>query len=370
MYNKFTTTLLAPKSTVYIVISLVTLLILGGAGVVYANYEERIRELNQENQQTRQQQSELEEEASSIEDVLQNLSQRISSVESQIANNRNKQAEVEREIAQAQEDIEKARETLGSNIKEMYFADKMSTVEMLATSNNISEYIDKQAYRSAVSSKIQDTLEEIENLKKELDEQKTALNNLIQDQEVMQVQLSEDRNENNRLLALNEEQQEEYEEEIDANNERIAELRAQQARENTRNIVGPTSTGFVGTGSYPWANVPFPNRIVDPWGMFKRQCVSYTAWKVASTGRHMPFWGGRGNANRWPANARAAGIPVDTTPKVGSVAVSMAGFYGHTMYVEEVHGDNTITVSDYNLRWDGRYSRYQRTTSGLQFIHF
>ena len=84
----------------------------------------------------------------------------------------------------------------------------------------------------------------------------------------------------------------------------------------------------------------------------------------------MPYWGGRGNAKLWDDNARAAGIPVDSSPRVGDVAVSNSGTYGHVMYVEAVHGGGTITVSQYNASWDGKYSVAKRATTGLVFIHF
>jgi surface antigen len=132
----------------------------------------------------------------------------------------------------------------------------------------------------------------------------------------------------------------------------------------------PPAIKAVSGTSYPWANAPFPNSIADPWGMYERQCVSYTAWKVASSGRHMPSWGGHGSAKLWDDNARAEGIPVDTTPRVGDVAISNSGSYGHSMYVEAVNGDGTISVSQYNANLDGRYSEAVINSSGLVFIHF
>lgn len=122
--------------------------------------------------------------------------------------------------------------------------------------------------------------------------------------------------------------------------------------------------------SYPWANAPFPNSLPDTWGLYQRQCVSYTAWKIASTGRNMPRWAGRGDAKLWDDNATAEGIPVDTTPRVGDIAVDHSGAYGHTMYVEAVNPDGTIYVSQYNIRWTGEYSEETRSTAGLVFIHF
>jgi surface antigen len=104
--------------------------------------------------------------------------------------------------------------------------------------------------------------------------------------------------------------------------------------------------------------------------MYNRECVSYTAFKVWQSGRYMPYWGGRGNANRWPTNARNAGIPVDGEPRVGDVAISLSGYYGHAMYVERVNGDGTIKVSQYNYGIRGEYSEMTISKSGLYFIHF
>jgi surface antigen len=109
--------------------------------------------------------------------------------------------------------------------------------------------------------------------------------------------------------------------------------------------------------------------VVDPWGMFNRECVSYTAYKVAASGRHMPYWGGRGNANQWPDSARADGIPVDGNPKAGDVAISLAGPYGHAMYVEAVNG-GSVYVSQYNYGVPGTYSTMTIPASGLYFLHF
>ncbi|MDB5170420.1 MAG: hypothetical protein JWO35_114 [Candidatus Saccharibacteria bacterium] len=122
--------------------------------------------------------------------------------------------------------------------------------------------------------------------------------------------------------------------------------------------------------SYPWANAPFNVDSSDTWGMYKRQCTSYAAWKVASSGRHMPNWGGHGNANLWDDNARAEGIPVDATPRVGDIAVRNSGTYGHVMYVESVNGDGTIGVSQYNADNAGSYSEATVSVAGLVFIHF
>jgi peptidoglycan DL-endopeptidase CwlO len=365
-------------------------------------YQEQINELRQKNQETSAEQTSLQLKEENLAKAIADLRGNIASIEAQISKNKSKNAALEKSIRNLERDIEAERETLGINIRQMYLDDQMTTIEKLASSKNLSEYVDKEQYRVAVQSKVQESMSAIAALKEKQESQKTAIEKLVKDQEGMQKELASQRKENERLIKINRGQQSEYASEVRENNSRIAELRRQQAIENQRHFISQTTTASAPSNSssnnsssssnstparsqsssggssqpigygrnYPWANVAFPNSMPDPWGMYKRQCVSYTAWRVASSGRHMPYWGGRGNAKLWANNARRAGIPVDYTPRVGSIAVSTAGTYGHVMYVEAVHGDGTITISDYNAGWDGRYREGRRTTTGLQFVHF
>ncbi len=122
-------------------------------------------------------------------------------------------------------------------------------------------------------------------------------------------------------------------------------------------------------GGYPEVLCKQPlDRVVDPWGMYDRECVSYTAYRVAESGRSMPY--GFGDANKWPTAARAHGIAVDTKPRVGDVAIRTDTNHGHSMYVDAVNTNGTIKVSQYNLYKTGTYSQDVLSPQGLQFIHF
>lgn len=132
-------------------------------------------------------------------------------------------------------------------------------------------------------------------------------------------------------------------------------------------LAGAEVDGSLRHGGYParWDNAP-QDSMLDSWGMYNRECVSYAAWKVNQTFGSMPYWGGIGNANQWVRNARVAGIPTGKTPQVHSVAISMAGYYGHAMWVEAVKGD-MIYVSQYNYGLRGRYS--EMWVNGRQFTY-
>jgi surface antigen len=88
-----------------------------------------------------------------------------------------------------------------------------------------------------------------------------------------------------------------------------------------------------------------------------------------------------GNAKLWADEARAAGLPVGTTPHVGDVMVFQPGIMGagdptgHVAYVESVNG-NTVHLSEQNFTTNGVGGLGQVTerdvditdTTGIDFI--
>ena len=245
---------------------------------------------------------------------------------------------------------------------------------MLASSKNISDYIDKQEQRSSLKSSLNDKIKEIKSLQKKLEENKKAAQNTLRDQESQRNAMAAKQSERAKLIADTKNDQNNYAALAQKRNSEVAKLREEQLKENKKRFI--VGAGSVGTGGYPsvWANAPL-DAYIDDWGLFTRECVSYVAWKVASTGRYVPHFGGAGNANQWPSTTARYGIKQGSVPKVGAAAVSMAGKFGHVMYVESVNGDGTITISDYNRGWDGLYrgpdapgSRI--SASGLIYIYF
>jgi surface antigen len=149
----------------------------------------------------------------------------------------------------------------------------------------------------------------------------------------------------------------------------IADWQSAQLAANQR-LDGTILAGDPAHGGYPakWDNAR-QDSMVDQWGMYSRECVSYTAWKVYQTYGDMPYWGGVGNANQWVGDAQRAGIATGTAPKAGSVAIWRVGYYGHAMWVEKVDG-NMIYVSQYNYDLNGHYSEMWVNGSNFTYIYF
>jgi peptidoglycan DL-endopeptidase CwlO len=355
-----------------IVCAFLLVALIGGAAVVKADqFDEKINALQQQNNSAQGVLNGLASQASSYQDTINKLQAQIRDVEAKIAANEAAQAKLLHKIAVAKHQIALQKKYLGQDIKAMYIDGQLSTIEELATSKNLSEYVDKEEYRIAAQNKINDTIEEIAVLKAKLQKQKAKLDSLIDSQKQQNAQLSGAEAQKQRLLSYNQGQQDAYNSQIAANSSQIAELRRQQIIANSRFSGGAPGSGPTCGGGYPakWCQIP-QDSVIDDWGMYNRECVSYTAFRVAASGRNMPYWGGRGNANQWDDNARAAGIPTDTRPRVGDVAISNSGFYGHAMYVEAVNSNGTIFISQYNASLDGRFSTNTISPSGLYFIHF
>lgn len=339
-------------------------------GTVKADHlDQQIQALQEQNAANQLQEDSLAATAATYQQAIDELANKINSLQNNIVNTQNQIDLLQKKIAEAQAELENEKRVLGENIKTMYLEGDISTLEILASSKNLSDFVNKQEYRNAVSNKVKASVDRINELKAQLQKQQREQEGLLKDLQAQQVQLQSQQSQQSQLLAYTESQRASFEQQIRANNSQIASLRAQQAALNRR-LGGVPTSGDPNRGGYPavWSNAPMDS-MIDNWGMYNRECVSYTAWKVYEAYGYMPYWGGVGNANQWPDNARRAGIPTGTVPKVGSVAVSNVGYYGHTMWVEAVNG-NTIYVSQYNYELQGRYSEMSINASGLTYIYF
>ncbi|REE97410.1 CHAP domain-containing protein [Thermomonospora umbrina] len=113
----------------------------------------------------------------------------------------------------------------------------------------------------------------------------------------------------------------------------------------------------------------------DPWNFYKRECVSWAAWRVRQrlgVDFHNHFRGVHwGNADNWDDAARAVGIRVDDTAKVGSVAQWNSGTFGHVAYVARVNSDGTVLLEEYNKGGAHLYGTRTVTKADVEnYLHF
>ena len=376
MNIRSTTPVLKRFATSSLVVASAVSLVIGSTGPVFADrFDDQIRSLEGQISSYQKQAAKLREEANSLQAAIAGLQAQQDAIQAQIDLSQAKHDQLEQQIKNTQDKIEKNQITLSSTLADMYVSGDVSPIEMLASSKNIGDYLDQQEYRSSIRDTIDQTIKEIKKLKSSLEKKKTEVERVLNDQSAQKAQLVAKKQEQATLLAQTQGNEANYNALIGQQNSQISSLRAQQAAANaaasrTYSVSDLVSGGTCG-GGYPsvWCNAPMDS-LVDNWGMYNRECVSYAAFKVAASGRYMPYWGGYGNANQWPGNARASGIPTGSEPRVGSVAVMNVGYYGHVMYVEGINGDGTIHVSQFNWGVRGEYSTMNISPSGLTFIYF
>lgn len=100
-------------------------------------------------------------------------------------------------------------------------------------------------------------------------------------------------------------------------------------------------------------------------GDHKGNCVYWAALMRPDVGTAV----GSGNANQWAIKAVAAGLDVDTTPRIGDIMVDEGlSVYGHVAYVISV-SSTTVTVTEMN--WCSTCPERSKvySISGKKFIH-
>jgi peptidoglycan hydrolase CwlO-like protein len=363
-------------------------------------YDNQINAIRDQNNAAQSALGGLQSEAASYQGAIDQLASQIAALQAELAANQAKQAQTVQAIADSQALIVLKKSQLGADVQAMYVDGSVTTIEELAGSSNLSEYIDKQEYRNAVQNQLNAKITEITALEAKLQQDKIGLDQLIKNQNDQQTQLAYNQSKQAELLSYNQAQQGAYVAQVNANNATIKSLQAQQRAAYLRAFGGGTNSSVNGTivyrnltgqqycgGGYPSSLCDAgQDSFFDSWGEFNRECVSFVAWYESAQGHYVPSFGNyhgqaRGNANQWHgviADSGAADIiygnEVGSSASVVGDAVYMPiGGVGHVGVVLSTsdEGAGWVRVGQYNIGVNGRYSEMDlKITSNLEFYHF
>lgn len=129
-------------------------------------YDIQIQALQQEINQYQAEAGKLKDQARSLEREVTQLDSERQIIEGQISLSQVKYDKLQSEIEATKQKLADARESLGDIIADIYIDSGVSSIEMLASSKNVSEYVDKSAYQSTVANELRKTTETIKSLKK------------------------------------------------------------------------------------------------------------------------------------------------------------------------------------------------------------
>ena len=333
---------------------------------LYADpYDDQIKALQSQIDGYQSQASELSKQGDTLQNQLTILSNQKAAIQAELEASQLKFDKLQAEITANEKKIEQNKEALGETLADMYVSGSISPLEMLASSNNIADYVDQQEQRSAVTDALSSTIDEIKTLKQKLEVQKVEVARVLADQKNSRDALAAKESEQAALVAQTRNEEASYRQlSADKQAEQARLHQAQQAaiQAAMRRAGGGSSlnisAGDGSMGGYPWAGNCSVDANAWSWGGVGgngedalgygcRQCVSYTAWKMyQKTGYAPRYWG---NANMWPSSARNAGFSVGYTPRANALGVISAGAYGHIVYIEEYYpSSGMVRVSQFN----------------------
>lgn len=315
--------------------------------------------------------SEASEAADTLDGEINRLNQEIQMYEARIVANRAKAEDLRGQIAENTKKLELQKDALTSMIIDMYLDGDTDELMVLASSESLSDYADKQTRLDSARDKISTSAQMVQTLKEDLEAQKKEVDRIVADQELQQSAIEQTKQREETLVA-------QYKANAEAYTAEAEEARKTKEAEIAEAIRKANSTGAIGNGTntYPKrSSCPADDLRYIFGGGYVCQCTSYAAWKVKERyGISISAWG---DAKNWGASASSLGYRVDKTPEAGSVAYTTSGSYGHVMWIESVNSNGTVNLSEYNNsyssashRWGDFGYRIGVSTGNMRFIHF
>lgn len=351
-------------------------------------YDDQMRSLQSQANQYQSQANTLRAQGDTLQNKLNEITAQKGALETQITINQTKHDKLVQDIATNQKKIEDSQAALGKTLASLYVDDKISALEMLASSENIGDYVDKQEYRSSVRDQLKRTIDTIKKLKKQMETDKADLEKTLTEMNAQREQLAGLQAQQQQLVDQTRGEEAAYQNLVSSARSQMADVASQQ-RAYYQSLLsrGGGGSGVVGSfqysgwsgnqgcgaGGYPYCGAQ--DSYADPWGLYNRECVSYVAWALSERyGKYVGNFNGAGNAMDWPSSAvRYSGATRVYSPQPGdAVILPASGSFapvGHAMIVESVSGD-TMRVSQYNFYGTGQYSTMNVKNSGVVLLRF
>jgi septal ring factor EnvC (AmiA/AmiB activator) len=307
-----------------------------------------------------------------LQDTLEELETKINNYVSEIANteeaidSKEKQiSELEGRIKSTQKQLDEQKEILRQAMILMYQEGDTPFIELLFSSSSFSEVLDRVEYLSVVELTINETIEKIEKLKKELEEEKSreekekeTLLNLKKKKEAEKIALENQKAEKEKLLAYTQGEEAKFEEYLAKAKEEARKIEqalaalyssgalVSQGAVKRGDIIGRVgSTGF-STGCHLHFAVYAGNlsNDVDPQPYINNGTFSYPLDNFVIT---QDYWGTFSHRGRgWPGGldlAANCGTPVKAAAD-GDIVFNgwMEGGFGHYVIINHNNGLYTV----------------------------
>jgi peptidoglycan hydrolase CwlO-like protein len=355
-------------------------------------YDDKIAVLTADMARYQAEADRLNSQSTTLQNAVAQLNNEKNALQSQINLNQTQSDKLVIEIADTEKEIKNNQDALGKTIADLYIDGDTSPIELLASSTNIGDFLNKQEYRTSVKNELNTTIIKVQDLKTQLDTKKVDLDKVLASQTSARDNLAVKESQQRSLLAQTQNDEDNYQNLIKSNVSQIASAKAAQAAIRARaNATGGYTLVDAGSLSgYPWnsSNCVMQGYMStggaagtdgeDGYGYGCRQCVSFVAWRIAkATGVYYNDLGNGGSAGYNLINKHGY-TNLGQSPQAGSVAVLWGTSYapyasnsspGHVAYVEGVSPDGShVTVSQYNYNYGAGWGMYSEMVLSTSFF--
>ncbi|HSX48058.1 MAG TPA: hypothetical protein VLF41_00925, partial [Candidatus Nanoarchaeia archaeon] len=233
-------------------------------------------------------------QASGYQAKVDQLNAQIDSIQADINLNQAKYQQLTAQIDDNTQKLATQKDLLDENLRAIYTDGQVSTLEMLVSSGGIGEFLDRRQALQTVKDKITESVESIKALKAKLEADKIQTQSLLTDEQAQKQQIDTEQAQSDSLLALAQENESAANQQVQQASAQINSLRAAQAASFARLHFSSNGAGSDGSlqfrnlsfggscgGGYPGSLCGYEtDSLVDSWGLYNRECVSYAAWAM------------------------------------------------------------------------------------------
>ena len=219
--------------------------LLVGAPVSASVYSERDAVSKQLDQQ-KAALNQVRGQVNTLQGQLATIDQSINSLNARISQNSREITVVEKEIAKQEAELAIRKQQSDELVRSVYQQDQVSDLEMLAGSDNLSEFIDKSQYLDSAREKVVEVADQISALKDQLNTKKSTLEDNRRELDANRQAINVERSKQSELLATTKGQESEFQAQVEKTKAQKASLESQIA---ALSRASRSSGGNVGTAS-------------------------------------------------------------------------------------------------------------------------
>jgi murein DD-endopeptidase MepM/ murein hydrolase activator NlpD len=303
---------------------------------------DKISEAKKEQEALEKEQKALKKKKKELAAKLETLATEMAETEEKITSKEDEIEEAEGQLADAQCDEDDQYESMKKRIQYMYETNDSDYVELLFSSQSISDLINKAEYISTLEDYDRDMLEKFQQIRMEIEEKEEALEKEFEELQTLKDDLTTKQDEVTQLLKDNELELEDVKSEISDNAEQLQELlkqaeierqKAEEAKKAAEAAKAAASTTTGNSSSEAGASVSSGS------GTFTHPCPG--ARITSSFGKRSAPTAGASTYHQGLDMAIAAGSPVYAAAAGKVVSTGYNSVEGNNITVN--HGNGLVT---------------------------